>query len=171
MTHLDSASPEFGSRGGQTTLTSDVQSVLGQRKPYTVADATVLYCHYTYLTVANLPRMPPQHVSFLDTQGCLRVPTRPTLDDFVENYFKHVHPLLPLLNEGEFWGMYTRSSSSPASGNTMSLLVFQALLFASCHVSRIVNIPWSVSKLTKTFFKACDLEDHQATWLFKLSLR
>lgn len=149
MTHLDPASPQYGSRGGQSTLTNGVQSVLGQGKPHAEADASVLYCHYTYLTVANLSRMPPQDVSFLDTQGCLRVPARPTLDDFVEKYFKYVHPLLPLLNEGEFWDMYhCRNSGSPASSNTMSLLVFQALLFASCHVSRIVSIPRPARKLT-----------------------
>lgn len=149
MSHLDPASPEYGSRGGHSTLRNDVQSVLGQEKAHTEAEVTVLYCHYTYLTVGNLSRMPPQHVSFLDTQGCLRVPTRPTLDDFVEKYFRYTHTLLPLLNEGEFWDMYySRNSSTPASGNTMSLLVFQALLFASCHVSRIVSFPRPARKLT-----------------------
>lgn len=171
MTQIDPVSLDFGSRGGPSRLTNDFQCVPSQRKPQTEPDATVFYCHYAYLTVTNLPRMPPQHVSFLDTQGCLRVPTRPTLDDFVEKYFKYVHPLLPLLNEGEFWDMYSRNSSGPASGNTMSLLVFQALLFASCHVCRTVNIPGRASKLTEISLKACDPEDHRAARLFQLPLR
>lgn len=81
----------------------------------------------------------PQDVNFLDSQGCLRVPTRPILDEFVQQYFLHVHPLLPFLNEGDFWNLYCHQGSG-GTGEKMSLLVFQAMLFSCCNVSRLLRI-------------------------------
>lgn len=74
----------------------------------------------------------------LNSQGCLRVPAKPILDEFVRHYFLYVHPMLPLLNEADFWRAYnpaqteTRSSSS---GSPVSLLLLQSMMFASCTVS------------------------------------
>lgn len=104
----------------------------GTRKA--TANPTVIYSHYQYLTVSNLHKIPHEDVSYLEAQGCLHIPTRPTLDNFVEQYFTHVHPLLPLLNEGDFWDMYSQNAGA-GSQDKMTLLVFQAMLFASCNVS------------------------------------
>ncbi|KAM5342838.1 hypothetical protein ACJ41O_013804 [Fusarium nematophilum] len=99
--------------------------------------ANVTYSYYPFLSMGNLPNIPPQDVNFLELQGCLRVPTRTLLDEFLQQYFLHVHPLLPLLNEGDFWDIYCHSSSVGMPAERMSLLVFQAILFASCNfVSR-----------------------------------
>jgi len=55
----------------------------------------------------------------------------------MRTYFTHIHPHLPLLNEAEFWSMFVRESpenrrSSPeAERSTISLFVFQAMLFAA----------------------------------------
>ncbi|KAF4978188.1 hypothetical protein FZEAL_5384 [Fusarium zealandicum] len=99
--------------------------------------SSVTYAYYPFLSMGNLPNIPPQDVNFLESQGCLRVPTRALLDEFLQQYFLHVHPLLPLLNEGDFWDLYCHSSSAGMPNERMSLLVFQAILFASCNfVSR-----------------------------------
>lgn len=59
------------------------------------------------------------------------------MDEFLQQYFLHVHPLLPLVNEGDFWGIYCQIPSGNAHNERVSLLVFQAILFASCNfVSR-----------------------------------
>ncbi|KAF7563252.1 hypothetical protein G7046_g887 [Stylonectria norvegica] len=97
----------------------------------------VVYSYYPFLTMGNLPNIPPQDVNFLELQGCLRVPTRALLDEFLQQYFLHVHPLLPLLNEGDFWDIYCHNTSTGMPTERMSLFVFQAVLFASCNfVSR-----------------------------------
>lgn len=74
----------------------------------------------------------------LNSQGCLRVPAKPILDQFVRHYFLYVHPLLPLLNEADFWRAYnpaqTETYSNP-DGSPVSLLLLQAIMFASCTVS------------------------------------
>lgn len=67
-------------------------------------------------------------LGFLEAQGCFRLPTESVLDEFIRLYFLHVHPMLPLLHEGEFWDAYE-------SGNERSPLLLQAMMFASCTVS------------------------------------
>ncbi|CAK7215769.1 hypothetical protein SBRCBS47491_002596 [Sporothrix bragantina] len=103
--------------------------------------ADITYSYYPFLAISNLSGILPQDVNYLELQGCLRVPTRSILDEFVQQYFLHVHPLLPLFNEGDFWELYCQQpgggGGGPSGEGRMSLLVFQALLFATCNfVSR-----------------------------------
>ncbi|KAI1129246.1 hypothetical protein F5Y10DRAFT_238865 [Nemania abortiva] len=93
-------------------------------------NADITYSYYPFLVINNLHNVIPQDVNFLESQGCLRIPTRAILDEFVQQYFLHVHPLLPFLNEGDFWNLYC---SQGVMGEKMSLLVFQAMLFSCCN--------------------------------------
>lgn len=94
---------------------------------------SVVYTYYPFLTLDNLFSCPPHDVDFLEAEGCFHLPTRKIMDQIVRQYFLHVHPLLPILNEGDFWEMYyNKRTNEPA---TMSLLVFQAMMFVSCNVS------------------------------------
>ncbi|KAM0428504.1 hypothetical protein ACHAPT_006864 [Fusarium lateritium] len=72
--------------------------------------------------------------SHLESQGCLRVPAKPILDEFVRHYFLYVHPMLPLLNEADFWEAYSPQAEtcSGSGGSPVSLLLLQAIMFASC---------------------------------------
>ncbi|KAI1077410.1 fungal-specific transcription factor domain-containing protein [Whalleya microplaca] len=99
-------------------------------------EADVTYSYYPFIGMSNLHNIIPQDVNYLESQGCLRVPTRSILDEFVQQYFLHVHPMMPLINEGNFWRMYCHQGpSEPAE--KISLVVFQAILFSSCNfVSR-----------------------------------
>lgn len=90
----------------------------------------VVYCYYPFLAVNNIHGIPHQDVNFLEQQGCFRVPVRPVLDDFLQQYFLHVHSFLPLVNEGDFWEMYYTPSGQPKQ--QLSLFLLQAMLFASC---------------------------------------
>ncbi|KAK1969265.1 fungal-specific transcription factor domain-containing protein [Colletotrichum sublineola] len=97
----------------------------------------VTYSFYPFLALGNLHGIPPQDVNYLELQGCLRVPMRTILDEFVQHYFLHVHPLFPMVNEGDFWDMYCTNPYNHVSTDKLSLLVFQAMLFSSCNfVSR-----------------------------------
>lgn len=96
--------------------------------------ATVLYSHLQFLSASNIHMIPSQDVNYLESQGCLHIPARPLLDDFVEQFFLHVHPLIPLVDEGDFWDMYSQTSGRPGTDASMSLLLFQAILFSSCTV-------------------------------------
>lgn len=93
-------------------------------------NSDVVYCHYTFLVVSNIKNIPHQDINFLELEGCFRVPIRSVLDQFVVQYFLHVHPIMPLLNEGDFWDVY--DSPNDIYPQHISLLLFQAMLFASC---------------------------------------
>lgn len=99
-------------------------------------ESHVMFSFYPFLELDILSHMSSQDVNFLEQSGCFRVPIRPALDEFVREYFLHVHPSLPMLDEGEFWDGYAhRSSNYPIGRPRLSLFVFQAMLFASCSVS------------------------------------
>lgn len=101
--------------------------------------ADITYTYYSFLTLDNLSNILPQDVTYLEMQGCLRVPIRPHLDEFVKHYFLHVHPILPLLNEGDVWEMYgSQPSVSPAS-DKLPLLMLQAMMFSACPVGWLSN--------------------------------
>jgi hypothetical protein len=97
--------------------------------------ADIVYSYYPFLNISNLTQILPQDVNYLESQGCFRVPTRAVLDEIVQQYFLHVHPLLPLFNEGDFWDIYCQQPSGSVPQQHISLLVFQALIFATCNVS------------------------------------
>ncbi|KAK9777243.1 putative Zn(2)-C6 fungal-type domain-containing protein [Seiridium cardinale] len=117
-------------------MAPDMSSFLVSEQPLWVGDqrvqvnADITYSYYPFLTLDNLPNVMPQDVNYLESQGCFRVPTREILDEFVQQYFLHVHPVMPMLNEGDFWDMYGESGHG-GSGERMSLLVFQSMLFSS----------------------------------------
>lgn len=94
----------------------------------------VLYCHYPFVAVTNICNIQPRDLNFLELQGCLRVPVHGLLCEFLQQYFLHVHPILPLVNERDFWGLYPARLTSAQDGPTkpIPLLVLQAMLFASC---------------------------------------
>lgn len=72
----------------------------------------------------------------MQLNGCFDLPPMPILNEFVRMYFLHVHPIVPLIEEGDFW-----DSFSCANGEKISLLVFQAMIFAACAVSLDPKLP------------------------------
>lgn len=110
--------------------------------------ADITYTYYPFIELNNLAAIPPQDVNYLELQGCLRVPIRTILDEFVKQFFLHVHPIMPLLNEGDFWEMYASQSQGTHVSTRLSLLMMQAMLFSVCGVSVRT---WSALRLLLTF--------------------
>lgn len=77
----------------------------------------------------------PMQIRALEQGLCLSVPSHEVLDEFVRQYFLYVHPCLPILDEGAFWSMYSRRQHAGPEPITCSLVLFQAMLFASSRVS------------------------------------
>ena len=135
------------SHPGQTDSTPSNPSLTADSLPSTAANVSssdsssidssatsLFYLNYQFLSVGNLQIILSGDIDYLELQGCFLVPRREILDDFVEHYFLHVHPLLPLFNEADFWKMYDQRGAGDPSSPKISLLVFQALMFASCNV-------------------------------------
>ncbi|KAF4946258.1 hypothetical protein FGADI_11335 [Fusarium gaditjirri] len=90
----------------------------------------ITYSYYPFLTL-DMSGLEPDDVHYLESRDCLSVPAPDALDDFVREYFLHVHPGLPLMDESQFWAIYS-GDKEPCGQPTISLFLFQAMLFASC---------------------------------------
>ncbi|KAI0882230.1 uncharacterized protein GGS22DRAFT_49430 [Annulohypoxylon maeteangense] len=111
-------------------MTPEIPLWVGDQRIAVNADVT--YSYYPFINISNLHNIMPQDVNYLESQGCLRVPTRAILDEFVQQYFLHIHPIMPVINEGDFWEMYCNQSFAEPT-DKISLVFFQALLFSSCN--------------------------------------
>lgn len=76
----------------------------------------------------------PTQIHALESKRCLHLPSGSILDEFIRQYFLYVHPCLPLLDEGHFWSIYHGRSENLTP--TVSLALFQAMLFAASRVRR-----------------------------------
>ncbi|KAF4457418.1 fungal specific transcription factor domain-containing protein [Fusarium austroafricanum] len=86
--------------------------------------------HLAFISDPDLSHLSPDDVSYLRQQGCFNVPPKHILDEIVREYFLHVHPMLPFMDERAFWEKY--SCVEGQSTNKLSLFLIQAMLFASC---------------------------------------
>ncbi|KAM0224376.1 hypothetical protein ACHAQD_001945 [Fusarium lateritium] len=94
------------------------------------SELKALYSSMPFLRTLNMRDCDFSH---LHAQGCLRVPSKPILDEFIRHYFLYIHPLLPLLNEADFWNAYDPIPSNTANpGTPVSMLLLQSMMFASC---------------------------------------
>jgi hypothetical protein len=114
------------------------------------------YSYYQFLELDNVGSIPTQDYQFLELQGCLHVPVCSILDIFIDQYFLHMHPMLPILDEGMFWDIYSQNPNPGGRNRKFSLLVFQAMLFACCNVSPDPGYLSVVPKAdTTTYFQVC----------------
>ncbi|KAF3771370.1 hypothetical protein M406DRAFT_248577 [Cryphonectria parasitica EP155] len=109
---------------------------------------SVVYTYYSFLTLDNLPNCLSRDVDFLEAEGCFHLPTRAIMDQILQQYFLHIHPFLPLFNEGDFWEMYYDTPCGRQDAK-MSLLVLQAIIFVSCN---FVN--WSMESVSAFGYKS-----------------
>ncbi|RSL47812.1 hypothetical protein CEP54_013217 [Fusarium duplospermum] len=139
-TNKPSAQPNFGQPAKQcdpitAANNSDIPSmtvgVEAHQYSTGVARRPGSTCHpdYSFLQAPDTKSLLPQDLAFLTSQGCFVVPHRAALDEFMQQYFLHVHPMLPILNEKDHWQAY--NSQDPQSQGGMSILVLQGLLFVS----------------------------------------
>lgn len=103
-------------------------------EPLAVPKGFVNYTHYSFLEAVSVSYIERQDMQFLEQCGCFSIPTKPLLDELVQEYFMHVHAHLPLLKEDDFWAIYTNSEEAIPQKRRMSLFVLQAMLFVACSV-------------------------------------
>lgn len=90
------------------------------------------------MELESLANLPSEDVAFLNMKGCLHLPDKPILNELVRQYFLHVHPMLPVLSESDFWAGFNNDAAQAGKG-IVSLFVLQAMLAASCVVSLAVS--------------------------------
>ncbi|KAJ5807958.1 hypothetical protein N7474_009227 [Penicillium riverlandense] len=90
--------------------------------------SNVAYSEYDFIDCFSLSSLPPEDMQYLASKSSLTLPDQDAIDEFVHQYFRHIHPTVPVLDEGEFWRIY-QGDPEP---ERLSIFVFQAVLFASC---------------------------------------
>ncbi|KAH8425138.1 fungal specific transcription factor domain-containing protein [Aspergillus melleus] len=102
----------------------------------TIPAGHVIFSSYPFLQFRGQDSLDKDDLAYLAAKGCLSVPDKTLIDDFLRGYFLHIHPYVPVLDEAEVWDLYGLLDEDDDS-RTISLFVFQAILFASCpYVSR-----------------------------------
>ncbi|KAJ5226530.1 hypothetical protein N7468_007755 [Penicillium chermesinum] len=97
--------------------------------PQSLKNALLPFSYYPYIRAPGIQRLQPVEMAFLESQKSTHIPAQPLLDELLKHYFLYVHPLLPLIDEAEFWSILEQRSSRNSS---ISILVFQAMLFVAC---------------------------------------
>ena len=87
--------------------------------------------YYEFLDLKSLSKVQQDDVRYLEFTGSLHIPARSVLDEIVREYFLHVHPVLPVVDERTFWTMYDDSMMDLDRPGKLSLFVFQSMLFAA----------------------------------------
>ncbi|PLN86931.1 hypothetical protein BDW42DRAFT_189845 [Aspergillus taichungensis] len=90
----------------------------------------VAFTSYPFVEFRGVGLLPREDLAFLASKACLSVPDKTVINDFVRQYFLHIHPSMPVLDEAAFWDMYLHLEEDV--DERVSLFVFQALLFVSC---------------------------------------
>ncbi|KAJ4130295.1 hypothetical protein NW768_007278 [Fusarium equiseti] len=122
MERLEECMPTaFDTMASATPIEEPCEPVRSQLK--------ALYSSMPFLRTLNMRDCDFNH---LNAQGCLRVPSKPILDEFIRHYFLYIHPLLPLINEADFWAAYDPIPNNANPGTPVSMLLLQSIMFASC---------------------------------------
>lgn len=93
------------------------------------------YSFYPFVCIGGLASIHQRDFQYLEQEGCLHLPAPWILNDFVAQYFLQLHPILPIIDEGDFWQAYLRRRADTQFDRKIPLLLFQAMLYASCTVS------------------------------------
>ncbi|KJR86024.1 uncharacterized protein SPSK_08559 [Sporothrix schenckii 1099-18] len=106
-------------------------AVVAQPSTANNGPAFVIFSRYPFLSSKTLWKLDHEDDALLlEQRGCLHVPKKPILDELMKKYFLHVHPLVPLLNENDFWSIYNSPTPQSTPFGQISLFVFQAMLFS-----------------------------------------
>ncbi|VTT79013.1 unnamed protein product [Fusarium fujikuroi] len=91
----------------------------------------VTFAYYPFLCINSLSSLHTDDINYLDSQGCFKLPKSSCLDHLVRTFFQHAHPILPVVNEAEFWSVYDPLASGDKTCR-VPLILLLAMLFVAC---------------------------------------
>ncbi|CAG8241342.1 unnamed protein product [Penicillium salamii] len=133
----------YNSSSGEDTADFTLASKAVSKHP---ASDHAAYTECDFVDTIQLSSLPGEDTSFLASEGCFDLPNSAAMDEFLQQYFTRVHPLVPVIDEVEFWTLYRKKAPTDY---TISLFVLQSMLFASSSF---------VSKMT---LKQCGFADRR----------
>jgi hypothetical protein len=118
------------------TLLSEICGIFGAEQ---TQNMPIVYSRHALVKPDDYSQNPQQDIEFLKAQGSFQIPVAPALDEFMRQYFSHVHPHLPLIDESAFWDDFAGKRRCHALDFPISNFTFQAMLFACCSVCGLVS--------------------------------
>ncbi|KAL2204897.1 hypothetical protein CC79DRAFT_1370715 [Sarocladium strictum] len=88
--------------------------------------------YHAFFCISNLGSLHPNDRNYLESQGCTRVPDSRCLDELLLAFFRYAHPILPVINEAEFWSAY-ESQTTGGMPVHVPLVLLSAMLFVACN--------------------------------------
>lgn len=113
----------------------------------------MIYTYFDFIEAETFSHIAPEDFKFLEFKGCFHLPARSILDRVVRQYFLHVHPALPIIDERAFWEMYfpREGGAKRSPPKRITLFVLRAMLFVACSVRRRAEIGMRADVLTVCF--------------------
>ncbi|KAL3481302.1 fungal-specific transcription factor domain-containing protein [Aspergillus californicus] len=106
----------------------EIEAKAQRRTPKRMARASdIPFQAYPFIDSQFLGRLDQDEICYLDSQSCFRLPVQSSWHSMLQVYFRHVNPLVPVLDEASFWRSTRENTQS-----SISLFVAQAVLFAAC---------------------------------------
>ena len=98
-------------------------------------ETEVSYTYYGFLCLRGSHKLDFDQRDFLEKKGCFQVPEPFILDMILRQYFTHVQPYLPLIDESSFWEAYSLKVDQGNISGAVCLFVFNAMMAACSPVS------------------------------------
>jgi hypothetical protein len=89
----------------------------------------VPFYYHSYIERADIKHLSPIQISLLERQACLKVPSGSVLHEFLRQYFLYIHPCLPIMNEANFWSIYSGQAMLFAASRFVRPRVIEACGF------------------------------------------
>lgn len=118
----------------RTLKTVIPEGLIGIGDSHMAHNGCVPYTHYPFIKPDNFAHVSIDDIDFLTAQGAFQLPVMQVLEEFLQEYFRHVHPHLPLIDEGVFWDAFYGNTFGRGEKYQISLFTFQAMLFACSNV-------------------------------------
>lgn len=99
---------------------------------------------------ARLTELDHEEIDILNRRGAFLLPPRMLCDELVEAFFKHIAPVVPVINRSRFMRSYRDPDNPP------SLLLLQAILLAGsrvCSNPALLDANGSTTPAAMTFYK------------------
>ncbi|KAE8443544.1 hypothetical protein EG329_001784 [Mollisiaceae sp. DMI_Dod_QoI] len=118
-------------------------------------ETEIPYTYYGFLCLRGSYKLDCDQRDFLEKSGCFQVPTPAILDMILPQYFNHVQPYLPLIDECSFWEAYSLKVDRGKNSGPICLFVFNAMM-AACSPYLTLDIikkaGWRDNRTTRNMF-------------------
>lgn len=102
-----------------------------------VKDSKIASCAHYVVPPANKATLAPEDLAFLQAKGAFEIESEDLLGELITLYFRHVHPLLPVIDPYAFFKQYEQQlrDGGPSPSSQLSLLLLQSMFLAASSVS------------------------------------